>query len=211
MKILKNILLVLVIITIILGIVMIKVKGFNYGLLYSTTQRMNIYIDKELDINSIKDIAKEILGEDILVQYGTHFNTVASVVAREITEEQQDTIISKIQEKLEVEINKDEDVVLMDIPQANVYDLISIYILPIILILALFIIFLEVRYRKQGAIKTILIPGLSVILVLGLYISAYSIVRIPVNDFFVIFAMLFFIGTLITNTMILNRAEEKIN
>ena len=211
MKILKNILLVLVIITIILGIVMIKVKGFNYGLLYSTTQRMNIYIDKELDINSIKDIAKEILGEDILVQYGTHFNTVASVVAREITEEQQDTIISKIQEKLEVEINKDEDVVLMDIPQANVYDLISIYILPIILILALFLIFLEVRYRKQGAIKTILIPGLSVILVLGLYISAYSIVRIPVNDFFVIFAMLFFIGTLITNTMILNRAEEKIN
>ena len=211
MKILKNILLVLVIITIILGIVMIKVKGFNYGLLYSNTQRMNIYIDKEFDINSIKDIAKEVLGEDILVQYGTHFNTVASVVAREITEEQQDTIISKIQEKLEVEINKDEDVVLMDIPQANVYDLISIYILPIILILALFIIFLEVRYRKQGAIKTILIPGLSVILVLGLYISAYSIVRIPVNDFFVIFAMLFFIGTLITNTMILNRAEEKIN
>lgn len=209
MKIMKKVLLVLVLVVIIAGIVMASIKGFNYGLLYSKTQRMNIYIDKEFDRKEVKDVVKEVLGNNVEVQYATHFGTIASIVAKEISNEQQDNIIAKLNEKFEVEINKDDDVVIMDIPQANFYDIISSYIAPVIIILAITLVYYAIRFRKQGLVKAIIVPCLTSILTLTFYVSIFAIARIPVNDLFIVFAMLFYIGSLIFNTIKLERAEEK--
>jgi preprotein translocase subunit SecF len=56
---------VVILAIIVTGIVMVVLKGFNYGIMYSKTQRMNIYIDVEFDIDEIKEIAKEVLGENV--------------------------------------------------------------------------------------------------------------------------------------------------
>ena len=209
MKIMKKVLLVLVLVVIIAGIVMASIKGFNYGLLYSKTQRMNIYIDKEFDNKDIKEVAKEVLGNNVEVQYATHFGTITSIVAKEISDEQQDNIITKLNEKLETEINKEDDVIIMDIPQANFYEIISSYIAPVVIILAICLIYCAIRFRKQGIIKAIVIPCLISVLALAFYVSVFALARIPVNDLFIIFAMLIYILTLIFNTIRLERAEEK--
>lgn len=209
MKIFKKILIILAVIIAIAGIAMIAVKGFNYGILYSNTQRLNIYFENNFEIKDVEQIAKEILGNNIIVRKGNLFGTVASITATEITDEQKENLITKLNEKYEIEIDKEKDVVTMNVPQTNMYDIISSYITPSIIIFILVLVYSAIRFKKQGIVKSLVIPMLSTILVLAVYVGIYAIARIPVNDLFMVFAMLLFIATLIFNTMKLNAAENK--
>ena len=209
MKIFKKILIILAVIIAIAGIAMIAVKGFNYGILYSNTQRLNIYFENNFEIKDVEQIAKEVLGNNIIVRKGNLFGTVASITASEITDEQKENLITKLNEKYEIEIDKEKDVVTMNVPQTNMYDIISSYITPSIIIFILVLVYSAIRFKKQGIVKSLVIPMLSTILVLAVYVGIYAIARIPVNDLFMVFAMLLFIATLIFNTMKLNAAENK--
>lgn len=209
MKIFKKILIILAVIIAIAGIAMIAVKGFNYGILYSNTQRLNIYFENNFEIKDVEQIAKEILGNNIIVRKGNLFGTVASITASEITDEQKENLITKLNEKYEIEIDKEKDVVTMNVPQTNMYDIISSYITPSIIIFILVLVYSAIRFKKQGIVKSLVIPMLSTILVLAVYVGIYAIARIPVNDLFMVFAMLLFIATLIFNTMKLNATENK--
>ncbi len=209
MKIFKKILIILAVIIAIAGIAMIAVKGFNYGILYSNTQRLNIYFENDFEIKDVEQIAKEVLGNNIIVRKGNLFGTVASITASEITDEQKENLITKLNEKYEIEIDKEKDVVTMNVPQTNMYDIISSYITPSVIIFILVLVYSAVRFKKQGIVKSLLIPMLSTILVLAVYVGIYAIARIPVNDLFMVFAMLLFIATLIFNTMKLNATENK--
>ena len=209
MKIFKKILIILAVIIAIAGIAMIAVKGFNYGILYSNTQRLNIYFENNFEIKDVEQIAKEVLGNNIIVRKGNLFSTVASITASEITDEQKENLITKLNEKYEIEIDKEKDVVTMNVPQTNMYDIISSYITPSVIIFILVLVYSAIRFKKQGIVKSLVIPMLSTILVLAVYVGIYAIARIPVNDLFMVFAMLLFIATLIFNTMKLNAAENK--
>ena len=209
MKIFKKILIILAVIIAIAGIAMIAVKGFNYGILYSNTQRLNIYFENDFEIKDVEQIAKEVLGNNIIVRKGNLFGTVASITASEITDEQKENLIKKLNEKYEIEIDKEKDVVTMNVPQTNMYDIISSYITPSVIIFILVLVYSAIRFKKQGIVKSLLIPMLSTILVLAVYVGIYAIARIPVNDLFMVFAMLLFIATLIFNTMKLNATENK--
>lgn len=209
MKIFKKILIILAVIIAIAGIAMIAVKGFNYGILYSNTQRLNIYFENDFEIKDVEQIAKEVLGNNIIVRKGNLFGTVASITASEITDEQKENLITKLNEKYEIEIDKEKDVVTMNVPQTNMYDIISSYITPSVIIFILVLVYSAIRFKKQGIVKSLVIPMLSTILVLSVYVGIYAIARIPVNDLFMVFAMLLFIATLIFNTMKLNATENK--
>lgn len=208
MKIVNKIMIVIIAIIIIAGISMIALKGFNYSLLYSKTQRLNIYMTKEFKVSEIEEIAKEALGTNKLkVQLANSFGTVASIVATEITEEQQNSIIEKINEKYEVEINKENDVVLTEIPQADVWDLISKYISPLAITTIVVLVYFAIRFRKQEITKWLVMPIISLIIVSVLYVSIIALARIPINEFFAIIAVLIYILTLICNTIKLTKEE----
>ncbi len=201
-----KIIIIVVAIVIIAGIVMICVKGFNYDLLHSKTQRMNIYMTQDFDINDIEEIANEVLGKNnTKVQLGNAFGTVASIVSKEITEEQEDSIIEKVNEKYQIEINKESDVVLTQIPQSNAWDLIVKYISPIIITTIIVLAYFIIRFRRKGIIKCLLIPVLSIIIVGALYISIIALTRIPINELFAICGVLIYFLTIIWNTIILNK------
>ncbi len=203
-----KIMIVIVALIILAGIIMICVKGYNYDLLYSKSVRMNIYLTKEFKVNEIEEIAKEILGTNKLkVQQGNTFGTVVSIVSKEITEEQQNNIIQKLNEKYEIEINKDEDVIVAQIPQVNIWEMITKYILPLVITTIVIIVYFVIRYRKQGIIKCIGIPVLSLIGIIALYVSIIALTRIPVNELFIIFLVLIYFLTLICNAVKLNKQE----
>ncbi len=190
------------------GIIMICVKGYNYDLLYSKSVRMNIYLTKEFKVNEIEEIAKEILGTNKLkVQQGNTFGTVVSIVAKEITEEQQNNIIQKLNEKYEIEINKDEDLIVAQIPQVNIMEITTKYISPLVITTIVILVYFVIRYRSQGIIKCIGIPVLTLIGVSALYVSIIALTRIPVNEFFIIFLVLIYFLTLICNAIKLNKQE----
>ena len=203
-----RIIMVIVALIILSGIIMICVKGYNYDLLYSKSVRMNIYLTKEFKVNEIEEIAKEILGTNKLkVQQGNTFGTVVSIVSKEITEEQQNNIIQKLNEKYEIEINKDEDVIVAQIPQVNIWEMITKYILPLVITTIVILVYFVIRYRSQGIIKCIGIPVLTLIGVSALYVSIIALTRIPVNEFFTIFLVLIYFLTLICNAIKLNKQE----
>ena len=190
------------------GIIMICVKGYNYDLLYSKSVRMNIYLTKEFKVNEIEEIAKEILGTNKLkVQQGNTFGTVVSIVAKEITEEQQNNIIQKLNEKYEIEINKDEDLIVAQIPQVNIMEITTKYISPLVITTIVILVYFVIRDRSQGIIKCIGIPVLTLIGVSALYVSIIALTRIPVNEFFTIFFVLIYFLTLICNAIKLNKQE----
>lgn len=203
-----KIMIVIVALIILAGIIMICVKGYNYDLLYSKSVRMNIYLTKEFKVNEIEEIAKEILGTNKLkVQQGNTFGTVVSIVSKEITEEQQNNIIQKLNEKYELEINKDEDVIVAQIPQVNIWEMITKYISPLVITTIVILVYFVIRYRKQGIIKCIGIPVLSLIGIIALYVSIIALTRIPVNELFIIFLVLIYFLTLICNAVKLNKQE----
>ena len=211
MKNINNIMRIIMVIfalIILAGIIMICVKGYNYDLLYSKSVRMNIYLTKEFKVNEIEEIAKEILGTNKLkVQQGNTFGTVVSIVAKEITEEQQNNIIQKLNEKYEIEINKDEDLIVAQIPQVNIMEITTKYISPLVITTIVILVYFVIRYRSQGIIKCIGIPVLTLIGVSALYVSIIALTRIPVNEFFTIFLVLIYFLTLICNAIKLNKQE----
>ncbi len=203
-----KIIMVIVALIILAGIIMICVKGYNYDLLYSKSVRMNIYLTKEFKVNEIEEIAKEILGTNKLkIQQGNTFGTVVSIVAKDITEEQQNNIVQKLNEKYEIEINKDDDIIVTQIPQVNIWEMITKYISPIVITTIVILVYFIVRYRNQGIIKCIGIPVLTLIGVSALYVSIVALTRIPVNEFFIIFLALIYFLTLICNAIKLNKQE----
>ena len=65
-----------------------------------------------------------------------------------------------------------------------------------------------VLLRKNGIIKSLVEPVVSLVLIMALYVSVVAIVRIPVNEFFVILGILIYISTIICNAMRLSKAEN---
>lgn len=205
----KIIMLVLIIAIIIAGTVMICVKDFNYSLLYSKTQRMNIYIEKEFNVDEIKGIAIEVLGNKrVVVETVDEFETAISILTTELTEEEQNNIITKLNEKYEIEIDKESDIVIVDIPQNSIWNVAEKYISPVITVTIAAIAFMAIRFRKQGIVKSLIIPIVSLILTMALYVSIVALVRIPVNELFVVLAILIYILTLICNTIKLSKTEN---
>lgn len=203
-----KVIMAIVAIIILAGIIMIFVKGYNYDLLYSKSVRMNIYLTKEFKVDEIEEIAKEVLGTNKLkVQQGNTFGTVVSIVAKEITEEQQNNIVQKLNEKYEIEINKDNDIIVAQIPQVNIMEIITKYIAPLAITTIVILVYFVVRYKNQGIIKCIGMPILTLIGTMALYVSIIALTRIPVNEFFTIFLVLIYFLTLICNAIKLNKQE----
>lgn len=203
-----KVIMVIIAVIILAGIIMICVKGYNYDLLYSKSVRMNISLTKEFKVNEIEEIAKEVLGTNKLkVQQGNTFGTVVSIVAKEITEEQQNNIVQKLNEKYEIEINKDNDIIVAQIPQVNIMEIITKYISPLVITTIVILVYFVVRYKNQGIIKCIGMPILTLIGTMALYVSIIALTRIPVNEFFTIFLVLIYFLTLICNAIKLNKQE----
>ena len=194
---------------IVAGILMICLKGFNYSLLYSNVKRLNIYMDKEFNIEDVKTITNEVFGDkQVKVQKANQFGTVVSIVTSEITEEEQNSLIEKINTKYEITLDKETDIALMNIPQVRAWDLVKIYVSPLLTITLISIAYMALRFRKNGIIKSLIEPVVSLVLIMALYVSVVAIIRIPVNEFFVILGILIYILTIICNAMRLSKAEN---
>lgn len=95
----NKVLYVVMIIAVLLGIVMIKVKGFNYGTLYSNHQRIEVVIGKEYNLDDISKIAKETINSDAVTRKTTLFGTSVSIDAKDITDDKINNLFTKLNEK----------------------------------------------------------------------------------------------------------------
>lgn len=114
---------VVMIIAILLGIVMIVVKGFNYGMLYSNHQRIEVVIGKEYNLDDISKITHETVKESCTVRKTTLFGTSVAIDTKNITDDEINNLFNKLNEKYGKNYNIKElkkDKILTELNATNV-------------------------------------------------------------------------------------------
>lgn len=177
----KNvIILAIAMIIVIAGIIVASTIGFNKQLRYQDSQKIDIYVASEVDVDKIKNIANEVLGRQNMVQTIEIYQDMVTIRAKSISDEQKDSIINKIKENYEFEQTA-EATEIKDIPATRIRDMFKKYVLPFVLSFVIILVYMVVRYRQKGILnvfaQTIAIPVLCEILL----ISLIAITRIPVG------------------------------
>jgi hypothetical protein len=153
---------VILVIIIIAGIIVFKIRGLNRELDYSDRQEITISTSNELDISKIKEIAKDVLGEKTVeVRKVERFGNSVEIISTTITDEEKENIVSKINEEYSEEIEND-DITVVSISKNRIKDIVKPYVLPIAITFVVVLIYFIIIYHKIGLkeviLKSIFIP-----------------------------------------------------
>lgn len=193
----KIIIYAIIALIILAGIVAINVLGFNKDLAFEQSQRIDIDVEQKIeDESKIKQIANEVLGMHNMVQTVEIYEDMVTIRAKNISEEQKNTIVSKIKEIYEFEQTA-EKTDINTIPATRIRDMYKQYVLPFAISVALVSVYMIIRYYKKGMWKvlarTIFIPIIAELLLL----SWIAIVRIPVGRFTPVLVILMYIASIL--------------
>ena len=184
----KKIIYAVLICVIIAGIVIIATLGLKADIIYSKNVQIDVYIGKIVDIKDIESIAREVFpGERIIVQEIELFQDMVSItISDNRTEEELNTKIeelnTKINEKYELE-NSVDDISVTHNPKIKLSSLIMPYALTIGISMIIILVFVGIRYKKLGVLKTLVTYILSIGAVEMILLSIIAITRLPINRF----------------------------
>lgn len=177
----KKIILLGIILLIIAGIVVVALKGVKVSLVLQQHEEINIYVGKPTELKDMKSICKEILGDKrfVLLSIDT-FNDAYSINAESFTNEEKQALISKVNEKFEVELTEG-DISEKTLSNIRVRDIIKPYVKPVIISVLLMVVYMIIRFRKENAFKLLgKIFGM-VVLTEAVIFSIIAIARIPLS------------------------------
>lgn len=166
-------------ILIIAGAVMYFVKGFEFDLEYAKKDQITLANKTGFEISKIKEIVKEKLnGKEFEVKEVEIFKNVVQISSKEITEEERDGIVEKVNEEYGLELSKD-NVSIVNIEHTRIKDIIKPYILPGIMSFAIVLLYFIIRYRKLGVINILLKGIICPIIGETIYFSIILLTRVP--------------------------------
>ena len=177
----NKLLYIVLIIVIIIGAIVYKAKGFNKELNYSNRQEFEISAASTFDVSKVESIAKEILSNrKVKVQKVERFDNALEIISTEISEEEKQNIINKVNEEYNENISN-EGISIITITSTRVLDIFKPYVLTAIISLIMVMLYFLLLYNKIG-IKKVLINGISIPILAELaYYSLIIIVRIPLG------------------------------
>lgn len=177
----QKILSVIIAVIIIAGAVVTGVKGLNYDLRYQETKNIELYIAKDFEIADIKAITDEVMGKSpVIIRKVEVYEDSVSITAKEITDEQKQSIIDKINEKYQTELSADSTQI-QTIPHTRGRDIVKPYITPFIISTAIILVYMAIRYRKIGVLRTLLKTIATSVIAQAVLLSIIAITRIPVG------------------------------
>lgn len=189
----KNIIgIVIVALVILAGIIVVCTRGFYKELRYEQGQSIEIYVEQKVDVAKIKEIADEVLGMHNMVQTIEIYEDVVTIKAFSITEEQKNSIVSKVKANYEF-AQKAEEITINTVPATRIRDMYKQYVIPFAISGLVVLAYMAIRYRKNGLIKvittTIAVPVLAELFLL----SWMAIVRIPIGKLTPVLVILVYI------------------
>ena len=184
----KKIIYAVLICVIIAGIVIIATLGLNADIIYSKNVQIDVYIGKIVDIKDIESIAREVFpGERIIVQEIELFQDMVSItISDNRTEEELNTKIEELNTKINVKYeleNSVDDISVTHNPKIKLSSLIMPYALTIGISMIIILVFVGIRYKKLGVLKTLVTYILSIGAVEMILLSIIAITRLPINRF----------------------------
>ena len=191
----------IIILIIIIGAAVIGTKGFNFDIRNMASQEIKLYIGKKFEIKDIKPITNEIFGkEKVSIQKVEVYEDEISITAKEITDEQKNNLINKVNEKYETEL-KAEDISVNNIPHTKFRDIVKPYILPLIISTIIILIYIGIRFYKLGVIKSIIkVGGVEVLAELILF-ALMAITRFPMGRYTLPIVLFIYFVTMLVVTM----------
>ncbi|MGN1271157.1 MAG: hypothetical protein ACI4UX_04205 [Clostridia bacterium] len=204
----KNIFLAIIGVVILAGIIMFCIKGLNYNLSYGKNTTISANIEKDVNINEVKQLVEEVVGSEADVRTLNESNNYVLITVKEITDEQKSNLLAKINEKYSLELSQD-DIKTTNNAQVKLCDMIKPYITPSIISIALIMIYFVIRYRKYGIGKIILETLGSIVISEALLFSIYAITRIPVNSLTMPMAVILFVIVIIVLMERFRKEEAK--
>lgn len=185
---------------IIIGTVITATMGLKADLIYSKNVEIDIYIGKQVNKEEINDIVKEVFSEKkVIVQQIELFEDMVSITIPEKSDEELKTQIeqlnTKINEKYGTE-NKAEDIKVIHNSKIKLSSIIKPYIVPIAISVLVILVYVIVRYRKLGILKTIVSYILTVGAVEAVFLSIIAITRFPINRLVIPIGLLLYVTTI---------------
>jgi len=162
----------------VVAIIMAFVKGLNINLYYGEGYTISFTEKETIELKDIQQIAKEIWGNNVLVQRMEFFNDSAEIKVKDYTDEQLTQLKDKLNEKYSSDIQL-ENFKIEHVSNVRIRHLIEPYILPIGLSLLGILVFYAARYRATRKMLGLL---LYLVIAEGIVFSAYAIGRLPVGN-----------------------------
>lgn len=196
----KKLIMILVVLIAVIGILITATVGLNVDLKYQASQKIELYIEKEFEISDIQSIVNEVMpNTKTIIQKVEVFEDTVSITAKEISEEQKQNIITKVNEKYGINIEQ-EKIEITNIANEKLRDVVKPYVLPLAVITGIVLVYLSIRYASLGLAKT-LINTILVLAITGLmFLSVMAIVRIPICEYTMPAGMALYILTLLVIT-----------
>lgn len=178
-----KLILVIALVVIIAGAIMVGIKGFKFDLHEQGGQRIELNLGKEFNNEDIKLICKDVFeGQDVLVQKVEIYEDSVSILTKEITEEQRSNLISKINEKYELDM-KTENTEIVTVPHTRLRDMVKPYVMPVIIATVVILAYMMVRYNKLNSLLVLTRTIGTFVLTECLLFGVIGLVRIPVGRF----------------------------
>ena len=207
----KNLIIYIVIcLVIIAGVAVWEAKGFKTEMQFAPRKQIELTNNTGIEISDMEGITSEVLGNTkFMVEPVETFGNAVVIIAKDITEEQRNEIVSKFNEKYGTEL-KNENIKIQDIPFTRIKDVIKKYVLPGIITLAIALIYFIIRFRKISwkkiIIKTLLLPAVAELLLF----SIISIIRVPFSRLAVALGIGLYIISIIVLTVMFEDDRNRI-
>ena len=197
----KKILIAVMACIIIVGVAMIGFVGLNFDINYTANKEIDINLGTQFEISDIRGLVKEVIGkETTVIQKVELYEEIVSIKVKEISDEQIEQLLTKINEKYNLEIKKD-DITITNNPNLRGRDLVKPYILPIAISVVLVLVYAGIKFYRVNSIEVISkLIGLNIIAQL-FYVSVLAITRLPVNRLTIPVSIAIYIATTLAVTI----------
>lgn len=167
---------------IILGIIITLTAGLNIDMMTRSHKQVQLNIGKEIDLNDIKTITGEVFeGQTVENQKVEVYGEDVLISTSEITEEQKNNLVTKINEKYETEL-KSEEITISSVPRMHIKDYITPHILEFVIVTIIIALYTVIRYKKLGFLKVLVQTILGIVIIELLVFSMVAICRVPVGS-----------------------------
>ena len=182
----KKIIYAILICIIIAGIVVIATVGLKADIIYSKNVELDVYVGETFERKDIENIVNEVFpNERVIINEIEMFGDMFSVTLADTRTEDElnskvEELVTKVNEKYETELET-SDIEIRHNPKAKLSSIILPYAVTIGISMLLIPVYVGIRYRKLGVVRTILTYIVSILAVEMIYLSILAIVRYPIN------------------------------
>ena len=182
----KKIIYAILILIIIAGIIIIPTIALRADIIYSENVEIDVYVGKTFDRKDIESIVSEVFPDErVIIQEIEMFNDMFSLTLQDNRSEDKlntkiEELNNKINEKYGTE-NTVDDISVTHNSRIRLSDILIPYAVTIGISVVVILVFVGVRYRKLGVIKTLITYLLSIGASELLLLSIIAITRFPIN------------------------------